>query len=110
MTTTHPTAALLLEMDLELRHAKQMVGLLEEEQRELLAGRVDRLESLAAGKPVQSRSLDLYAGRRAAFLRAQASAPTGGASRPAPPPRGSRGDGCWKPGPASPTPPPKRAT
>jgi flagellar biosynthesis protein FlgN len=68
---TDPFAALLLEMDLELMHVKQMVALLEEEQRELVAGRVDRLEPLAAEKLVQSRALDLYATRRGAFLRAQ---------------------------------------
>ena len=71
MTARDPLAALLLEIDLEAMHVKQMVSLLEEEQRELIAGRVDQLESLAAEKLVQSRALDLYAGRRGAFLQAQ---------------------------------------
>lgn len=71
MSVTGPLDALLTEMDLELMHVRQMVGLLEEEQRELIAGRVDRLETIAAEKLMQSRALDLYARRRAEFLRAQ---------------------------------------
>jgi flagella synthesis protein FlgN len=71
MAANHPFDALHREIDLELMHVKQMVGLLEEEQRELIAGELDRLEAIAGEKLTQSRALDLYAGRRAEFLRAQ---------------------------------------
>jgi flagellar biosynthesis/type III secretory pathway chaperone len=71
MGAADPLDALLTELDLELMHVKQMVGLLEEEQRELIAGRVERLEAIASEKLAQSRALELYASRRAALLSAQ---------------------------------------
>lgn len=75
MTAPGPDAALREEINLELRHLGQMVALLEEEQRDLVAGRTDRLEAIAAEKLVQARALDLYAERRARLLAARGLGP-----------------------------------
>jgi flagellar biosynthesis/type III secretory pathway chaperone len=68
---TDPFAALAREFELERLHLKQMLALLEAEQRELLAGGTARLDAISAERLVQANALELYAGRRAAFLRAQ---------------------------------------
>ena len=71
MMPLDPVGALIEEMNLELVHLRQMAAVLEEEQRELVAGRTDRLDSLATEKVRQSRALELFAARREALLRAQ---------------------------------------
>ena len=66
-----PFAALVREFELELRHLKQMLALAAEEQRDLVAGDMNRLDAISAEKLVQLRALEHYAGRRAACLAEQ---------------------------------------
>ena len=70
-TSAGPYAALVREFELELRHLKQMLALAAEEQRDLVAGDMTRLESISAEKLVQLHSLERYAVRRASFLAEQ---------------------------------------
>jgi flagellar biosynthesis/type III secretory pathway chaperone len=65
-----PFDALLAELALEELHVAQMQRLLEDEQADLVAGRTERLEAIAAEKLVQLRALELY-GRRCEALLAK---------------------------------------
>lgn len=62
--------ALLEAIEHESRHLAQMIALLVTEQDDLVLGRTDRLESIAAEKLTQARALDLYAARRGTLMRA----------------------------------------
>lgn len=66
-----PFAALVREFSLELVHLKQMLALAAEEQRDLVAGEVARIDSIAAEKLVQLHALELYSTERAAYLARQ---------------------------------------
>lgn len=71
MSRAGPFDALVREFELELRHLKQMHALAAEEQRDLVAGDITRLDAISAEKLMQLRALEHYASRRAACLAEQ---------------------------------------
>jgi flagellar biosynthesis/type III secretory pathway chaperone len=66
-----PFAALVREFHLEFVHIRQMLALAAEEQRDLVAGDMARLDAISAEKLAQLHALELYTAQRAAHLRAQ---------------------------------------
>jgi flagellar biosynthesis/type III secretory pathway chaperone len=66
-----PFAALVREFELELVHLKQMLALAEEEQRNLVAGDMTRLDAISAEKLGQLHALELYTNQRAVYLTQQ---------------------------------------
>jgi flagellar biosynthesis/type III secretory pathway chaperone len=66
-----PFAALVREFELELVHLRQMVALAEEEQRDLVAGDLTRLDAISAEKLGQLHALELYTNQRAVYLAQQ---------------------------------------
>lgn len=69
--TADPFAALVREFSLELVHLRQMIALAEEEQRDLVAGEVGRIDAIAAEKLAQLHALELYTRERAGYLAEQ---------------------------------------
>jgi flagellar biosynthesis/type III secretory pathway chaperone len=69
--TADPFAALVREFELEFVHLKQMLALAEEEQRNLVAGEMERLDAISAEKLAQLHALELYTSQRAIYLAAQ---------------------------------------
>src|SRR5262245_19317819 len=68
---TDPFAVLVREFELELMHIKQMLALAEDEQRDLVAGDMTRLDAISAEKLGQLRVLELYTNQRAVYLAQQ---------------------------------------
>jgi len=66
-----PFAALVREFELELIHLKRMLALAEEEQRDLVAGDMTRLDAISAEKLDQLQTLELYTRQRALYLAQQ---------------------------------------
>lgn len=66
-----PFAALVREFELELVHIRQMLALAEEEQRDLVAGDMTRLDTISAEKLGQLHALELYTSQRAVYLAQQ---------------------------------------
>jgi flagellar biosynthesis/type III secretory pathway chaperone len=66
-----PFAALVREFELELVHLQQMLALAEEEQRDLVAGDMTRLDAISAEKLGQLQALELYTSQRAVYLAQQ---------------------------------------
>ena len=66
-----PFAALVREFELELVHLKQMLALAEEEQRDLVAGDMARLDAISAEKLAQLHALELYTAQCATYLAEQ---------------------------------------
>ncbi len=66
-----PFAALVREFELELVHLRQMLALAEEEQRDLVAGDMTRLDAISAEKLGQLQALELYTRQRAVYLAQQ---------------------------------------
>src|SRR5262245_57772333 len=66
-----PFAALVGEFELELIHIRQMLALAEEEQRDLVAGDMSRLDAISAEKLGQLQALELYTSQRAVYLAQQ---------------------------------------
>jgi flagellar biosynthesis/type III secretory pathway chaperone len=63
-----PFAALVREFELELVHLKQMLALAAEEQRDLVAGDMARLDAISTEKLAQLHALELYTAQRSAYL------------------------------------------
>ena len=63
-----PFAALVREFELELMHLRQMLALAEDEQRDLVAGDMTRLDAISAEKLGQLHALELYTRQRAVYL------------------------------------------
>jgi flagellar biosynthesis/type III secretory pathway chaperone len=63
-----PFAALVREFELELLHLRQMLALAAEEQRDLVAGEMTRLDAISAEKLAQLRALEHYGVQRASWL------------------------------------------
>ncbi len=65
-----PFAALVREFDLQHMHLKQMLALSGEEHRDLVAGKIARLDAISAETLVQLHALELYTAQRARYLAA----------------------------------------
>lgn len=71
-------AALVRELELEHLHLRQMLALAAEEQRDLVAGDLARLDAIAAERLAQLHAFELYEARRRAYLAELGFAPDAG--------------------------------